>query len=129
MRIQTNVILGILVLQYILGMAINLFVQFPDTKNENSLWEFVKGQVPIVIHIILAAMLLVGACVLLIRAIHSQSKPWIVSAGVGLFWILVAIIAGAQFVPTQQDVYSFIMAAAFILAIVSYGWGMYKTKK
>ncbi len=129
LRIQTHVILGILILQYLLGMLVNLFVQFPDTKNENALWEFAKGQVPVVIHIFLAFMLLAGSIVLLIRAIRRKDKNWVIAGSVGFFWILIAIIAGAQFVPTQQDVYSYIMASAFILAFVSYGWGMYKAKK
>lgn len=129
LKIQSHVILGILIFQYLLGMAANLFVQFPDTTNEKSLWEFAKGQWTVVTHIVLGFLLLIGALVMVFRAIRRKDKNWIISASVGLFAILVAVGAGAQFIPTQQDVYSFIMAAAFILAVVAYGWGIYKARK
>jgi hypothetical protein len=128
LKIQSHVMLGFLIFQYLFGMAVNLFVQFPDTKSQSILWEFAKSQMALVLHIILGALLLIGALVFIIRAIHSKNKQWIISASVGLLAILVAIISGAQFIPTQQDVYSYIMAVAFILAVFAYGWGIYKAK-
>jgi SNF family Na+-dependent transporter len=127
--IQSHVILGILILQYLLGMAANLFVQFPDTKNEKKLWEFAGSQWTVVTHMILGFLLLIGGFVLLFRSIRRKDKNWIIAGGVGLFAILIAVGAGSEFIPTQQDVYSFLMAAAFILAILAYGWGIYKAKK
>ncbi len=129
LRIQSHVILGILILQYLFGMAANLFVQFPNTKNENALWEFAKGQWSVVIHIILGFGLLIGSTVLLVRAIRRKDKSWIIVGSVGLFAILAAIITGSQFIPTQQAIYSYIMAIAFILAVMSYGWGIFIEKK
>ncbi|HVA97040.1 MAG TPA: hypothetical protein VND99_05290 [Candidatus Acidoferrales bacterium] len=128
-RIHSHFLLGFLILQYLLGMFANMFVQFPDTTNEVKLWEFAKGQWPVMTHIILGALLVIGGIVFLIRTIRRKDKQWIIAASVGLFSMLVAGIAGARFVPTQQDVYSYIMAVAFILAFISYGWGLYKAKK
>jgi hypothetical protein len=129
LKIQSHVLLGILILQYLFGMAVNLFVQFPNSKSQTVLWEFTKSQAALVIHMILGVLLFVGACVFVMRAVQSKKKQWIISSSVGLFAIFVAVAAGAQFIPTQQDIYSFIMAAAFILAVVAYGWGIYKARK
>ena len=127
--IQSHVLLGFLIVQYILGIVVNLFVQFPDTKKEALLWEFAKSQMPLVLHMVLGGLLFIGACVFIIRAIRSKNKQWIISASVGLVAILVAIIAGAQFIPTQNDSLSFVMALSFIVALVAYAWGIYKAKK
>jgi len=128
LKIQSHVLLGFLIVQYILGITINLFVQFPDTKSETVLWEFAKSQTAVMLHIILGGLLLIGACVFMVRAARSKNKQWIISASVGLFAILVAVITGAKFVPTQEDMFSFIMALAFIVALIAYSWGIYKAK-
>lgn len=128
LRIQSHVLLGFLIVQYILGITANLFVQFPDTKKESVLWEFAKSQWAVLSHIILGALLFIGACVFMVRAVRSKNKQWIISASVGLVAILVAGIMGAKFVPTQEDGYSFTMAVAFIVALISYAWGIYKAK-
>jgi uncharacterized membrane protein HdeD (DUF308 family) len=125
LRIQSYFLLGFLGLQYLLGMAANLFVKFPDTNNEKTLWEFAKTQSLLVTHIVLAFLLLIGGIVFLVRAMRRKEKNWIIAASVGLVSILVAIIGGAQFVPTQQDGYSYTMAIAFMVALLSYGWGLY----
>lgn len=129
LKIQSYFILGFLILQYLLGMFANLFVQFPDTTNEKMLWEFSKNQWPVMTHMIITLLLVIGGIVLLIRTIRKKDKQWIIATSVGLFALLLATAAGVQFIPTQQDVYSYIMAIAFMLAFTSYGWGLYKAKK
>ena len=129
LRIQAHVILGTLIVQYLLGMFANMFVTFPDTSKEATLWEFAKAQPSIMTHIVLAALLVIGGIVLLIRAIRKKDKQWIIAGSVGLFGLLAGGIAGARFIPTQQDGYSFIMAVAFIVSFVAYGWGIYKGGK
>jgi hypothetical protein len=61
-------ILGLLV-QYMLGMFSNLYVQFPDTTVPGKLWEFAWTQVPVATHIVLGMLLFLGALALLIRAL------------------------------------------------------------
>jgi hydrogenase/urease accessory protein HupE len=129
LKIQSHVILGFLILQYLLGMAANLFVQFPDTSNVKKLWQYAQGQWTVVVHMILGFLLLVGSIILLFRAIRRKDKNWIFAGSIGLFAILSAVVAGSEFIPTQQDVYSYIMAASFIIAVLAYGWGIYKAKK
>lgn len=129
LKIQTYFLLSFLIVQYLLGMAANLFVQFPDTTNEVKQWEFAKTQFLVMAHIVLGLLLLIGGVVFFIRAIRRKDKQWLISASIGLLAILVAIVAGSQFVPTQQDAYSYTMAVAFIVAFASYGWGIFQAKK
>ena len=128
LKIQSHVILGMLTLQYLLGMAVNLFIQFPGNASEKELWQFAVKQFPLTVHMILGGLLVIGGIVLLIRSISKKNKNWIWASSIGLFSMLVASFTGAQFIPTQQDSYSYIMAIAFIAAFVAYGWGLYKAK-
>src|SRR5260221_10573720 len=109
LKIQAHVILGILILQYLLGMFANMFVSFPDTTDKRTLWEFAKNQVAITTHMVLAALLIIGGIVLLIRAIRRKDKNWIIAGSVGLFALSLATYTGVQFIPTQQDAYSYTM--------------------
>ncbi len=70
--------IGLLVIQFALGMVTNLFVQFPDTNKPDQLWGFARSQIP--------------------------------------------------FVSSQVDAYSLIMALAFIVAFLAFGWGLYAAK-
>lgn len=128
LRIQAHVLLGFLIIEYLLGMAASLFVEFPQTHNATMLWQFAKGQFSITAHIVIGLLMVIGAIVLLVRAIIRKDKKWIIAASVGLFGILVAAFAGERFVSTQQAIYSYSMAVAFIIAFVAYGWGIYKAK-
>ncbi len=74
LKIQSHVILGILILQYLLGMAANLFVQYPDTNKEKILWEFAKSQWTVVTHMVLGFLLLIGGIVLLFRESAGKIK-------------------------------------------------------
>jgi uncharacterized membrane protein YhaH (DUF805 family) len=127
LRIQSHVMLGMLILQYLIGMSANLFIQFPNTTNKKVLWEYAIKQFPISLHIILGILLVIGGIALLIRSIHKRDKNWIWASSVGLLAMLIASFTGSQFISTQQNVYSFIMALTFIFAVFAYGWGIYKT--
>lgn len=127
-QIHAHIILGFLIIQYLIGMYANLFVQFPQNANEKTLWKFAGQQVPVSLHMVLALLLIIGGIVLLVRAVMRKDRKWIIAAGLGLFSILVAAVAGVLFVPSQQNIYSYIMGIAFLLAFVSYGWGLFKAR-
>ena len=128
LRIQAHIIFGFLIIEYLLGMVASLFVQFPNTANKKLLWEFAQGQWSIVLHILIAFGLVISGIAFLFRTIRRKNKYWIISASVGLASLLVATFAGMEFVSTQNDAASYTMATAFIVALVSYGWGIYRAK-
>jgi len=129
LRIQAHIIFGFLIIEYLLGMVASLFVQFPDTNKERILWQFANGQWSIVLHMLIALGLVLSGIVFLIRTIRKRNKYWIISASVGLVSLLIATFAGVEFVSMQNDAASYTMSTAFIIALVSYGWGIYKGKK
>lgn len=122
-------LLLLLVPQYLLGMLTNLFVQFPQSKQEKTLWEFAWTQIPLAMHIILGILLLIGAIVLIIRSVQLKEKVWIICSIIGGLSMLIAALSGSFFIPTQMAVYSFIMSLTFVLAFLSYGFGIYLSKK
>jgi hypothetical protein len=119
-----GLILG-LVIQYALGMYVNLFVTFPDGANQGQLWEFAWSQPSLASHIILAFLLLFGAIALCIRAIRAKNKKWIIASTLSLLALLGAGASGATFIPSQTDVYSYSMALCFLIAIFAYIWGLF----
>ena len=129
LRTIAFVMLGLLVLQYVLGMATNMWVQFPDTSQVNQLWDAARAQLPSLAHIILGVLLLVGAIIFVIRATAKHQRGWIVSSAVGLVAILVAAIGGATYVSSQSDAWSMVMAVGFIAALLAYGGGLYASRQ
>jgi len=122
------VIFILLILQYLLGMFTNLFIQFPQDKHDGQLWEFAWKQIPIAAHIIIGILLLIGALVLVVRSIRQKNKQWIIISSIGAISILIAGVSGAIFIPTQTATYSFVMSLSFIIAFVSYSLGIYRSK-
>ncbi len=121
-------LIGLLAVQYLLGMSINLYVKFPESQTQSELWNFSMKQPLITSHIGVAILLFFGALVLVYSAHKTQSTAWKIPAWTGLIALLVASSAGSQFIPTQSDPQSFLMAAAFLVAFGAYGWGVCRSK-
>lgn len=75
-------------------------------------------------HIIVALGLLLGSIVFVVRAIRAKAVHYIVPAWVGLFAIVAAGYAGAEFVASQNDTYSLIMSIGFVTAVGAYVWSL-----
>ena len=129
LRTIAFVMLGLLVLQYVLGMVTNMWVQFPQTDQVNQLWDAARAQLPSLAHIILGVLLLAGAIIFVIRAASQHRRNWIVSSALGVTAILVAAFGGATYVSSQSDAWSMVMALGFIGAVLAYGWGLYATRR
>ena len=125
-RIHAMIMIGLLFVQYLLGMTTNLFVTFPDHGTDGQFWEFAWSQWPEASHIVVGSLLLIGAVVLNRRAFKLGSRRWIIASLTGSLSILVAGGFGALFIPSQTDAYSFVMAVAFLVAISAYGFGLYR---
>jgi len=127
--IQAVVLCGALVVQYALGMYVNLFVSFPDNFNEGQLWEFAWSQPLLAAHIVLAILILVGAIVLCVRVWRAGVRAWVWPSLIGLLGVLLAGTGGAQFIPSQIDGYSYMMSLGFLIAFAAYCWGLYCAAK
>ncbi len=117
-----------LTIQYLLGMITNIFVKFPENQQSDQLWEFARKQIPVVLHSIIGLLLLIGSLALLIQAIRYKNKRWTSTASIALIGVIAAGVGGAIFIPTQNNIYSFIMAVGFLVPLLAYIWGIYSSK-
>lgn len=124
LRIQGYSLVVALIVQYALGMYVNLFVAFPENASAGQLWEFAWSQKPLAAHIILAILILLGAIVCLIRSLVYKNKKWVIASSIGLLAILAAGGSGAVFIPSQTGLYSYAMSLMFLIAIFAYVWAL-----
>ena len=115
-----------LAVQFALGMIINLYVEFPADTSPHTQWEFAIRNPFIVAHLVIGTLIVLGAVTMVVRAIRQNTTTWKLPAAFGLVSVLAAWIAGDTFVTTQADLLSYAMSLAFLLAILSYGWGIYR---
>jgi hypothetical protein len=109
-----NILVGLLVLQFGLGILANLYSTIPSAKP----YEVFSHFGFIAFHAINGVVLLVLGTVFLIHGI--RGKVFKKEAIGGLGSIVVAFIFGELFVFTQKDIFSFLMAMAFIGALINY---------
>jgi hypothetical protein len=109
-----RIILGLLVLQFILGMLANLYQEVPEGAPQEVYRQF--GYISL--HALNAAALVILAIVFLVKAVrqHRAVGPAIG----GLSAIVVAYACGVVFVETGNDVLSFVMGLAFVGALIGY---------
>src|SRR5215469_10822500 len=105
----------LLIVQFGLGIAVNLYVTLPDHK---PFFSTVFGSGLLAAHVIVAVVLLGASISALVRAIRARRV--IVPTAVGLAAVLAAATAGAAFTSTQNNGASLAMALAAAAALVSY---------
>jgi hypothetical protein len=105
----------LLIIQFGLGMGVNLYVKLPQHK---SFFSTVFGSATLAAHAIVAVALLGAAISALVRAIRARKA--VVFTSVGLAAIVVAASAGASFASNQANGASLAMALATAVAMFSY---------
>jgi len=121
-----------LLVQFLLGMAVNLFVDIPRNHPganppeyfsgvaQSVTWAILQGPVLLILHASLGLLLLVASIVLFVQAVRSGPRSFAVASGIGAFAILGAGFNGGSFLNYNQDFSSMIMAAFFAIAIAAY---------
>jgi hypothetical protein len=122
--------IGLLAVEFVLGMYTAFFVAFPDSLVDGNAWAWTFGQSPIVvIHIIIGTLLLIGSLVVLVLSFFTHEKAAIITAILGVVMTLAAYMGGSTFLANvNNDVPSFIMALGFLGAMIVYGAGYYLTR-
>jgi hypothetical protein len=129
--------MALLVLQFMVGMYLNFFVELPaqhpgtDGSYAPSIpWALSGGGgIALVLHVVLWIVLTTGALALLIRAVRSKTRRYIIGCSAGLFWIVLAGSGGLNFLNRGgSDGDSMGMAIGFILALVTYAVLFYQTR-
>ncbi len=119
------VILGFLVLQFILGMTLNLFVTFPNIpvgSSDQTYFNAILTTPFLLEHFIVGVGLLLGSIWIMIGAIRTNVKRISLTATFGFVSILTAYISGFEFLLSgfQDNLFSFTMSIGFVVALISY---------
>lgn len=114
-------VVWVLAIQFLLGMYINMYVEFPESvTSTQASWEFARGNIWILAHIVIGLIILLGTINYLVMALKYKQKQVVPYAIIGLIAVLVAVLGGERFVSAGDDLYSMLMATGFIGAIVTY---------
>ena len=128
-----------LIVQFLLGMAVNLFVTIPTNHPganppeyfsgvvQSVTWAILHGHVLLQIHAVLGLLLVVNALGLLLAAIRARARDLIWITSLGLFGVLAAGFNGGSFLNYNQDFSSMIMASFFAWAVIAYSVGIFLT--
>ena len=126
--------------QFLVGMLVNLFVVVPAQHPgahpseyfsgvvTGVLWVLGDGTLWLRVHAIIGLALFLAAIILLVLAIVSRRRAWIIASIFGLLGIVGAGFNGASFLNYGEDFSSLLMAIGFLVAVIPYMIGVYVTR-
>lgn len=123
----------ILLVQYSLGIAVNLYSTLPASDHGKSIFPGFaaavgKGPVLLTLHALLGTLLLLTATGALIRSIRLAAIPPIALTVIALLAMLVAWLAGSAFTGDQKNASSLGMALATAVALLCYALAIFLLK-
>jgi hypothetical protein len=125
LRVAGFIMCILLLVQYVIGIEVNLFVNLPRQDHGATLGTAVaravaNGPAELAIHASLGMFLILTAAYLLVRAVMAKRAGIIVVSAVGLVALLAAAYNGASFVGTGHNSASAGMADAWAVALLCY---------
>ena len=127
-----------LLVQFMLGMATNLFVQIPTNHPganppeyfsgvaQSVTWAILHGpSIWLVAHAVLGLLIVLSALGLLFRTIPTRNRLAITTSVIGALAVLAAGFNGGSYLNYHQDFSSMIMATFFGVAVTAYLVGLF----
>ena len=124
LRRASLAILIVLIVQFALGISVNLYVALPAAGHPGHSSWFGNG-VLLALHATLGMILVLAAVFVLVRAIMARNAALIVTSSAGLVAIGAAFFFGASFTDKLSNGYSLGMAISFAAALACYAIGLY----
>ena len=124
LRQASLVLLILLIVQFGLGIGVNLYVTLPAAGHPGHASWFGNGAL-LALHATLGMLLILGAIFVLVRAIMARNAALIVTSAAGLVAILLAAFFGSGFTDKLTDGYSLGMALATAVAFACYAIGLF----
>ena len=138
-QLQTGLLslLVMLTVQFLLGMAVNLFVKIPDQHPganppeyfsgvaQSVTWAILHGHILLAIHAGFGLFIVFASVGSLVRGIQTRRRGIVLAVIFGFIGVLGAGFNGGSFLNYHEDVSSFLMATGFALAVVSYAIGLF----
>jgi hypothetical protein len=114
-----------LLVQYSLGISVNLYSTLPDSDHGKSAFSgFVaavrSGPLLLTLHALLGTLLLVTALAALVRSLRVGATPLTALTATALLAIVVAWLSGSMFVGNDKNGASLAMALATAVAMLCY---------
>ncbi len=129
-RAAFGLFVGLLV-QFVAGMLVNLFVKVPDSHAgsnpseyfagsfQSVVWSITGSGLPLLIfHASLGLLLVLGSLSLVFQARSARRRSVTIAAVLGFLFVLGAGFNGASFLDFHEDFSSMIMATLFALAVL-----------
>ena len=117
-------ILIVLIVQFAIGIGVNLYVTLPAAGHSGHSSWFGNGPL-LALHAALGMFLVLAAIFVLVRAIMARNAALIVTSAAGLVAIGLAFFFGASFTDKLTNGSSLGMAIAFAVALACYTIGLF----
>jgi hypothetical protein len=124
LRQASLAVLIALIVQFALGIGVNLYVTLPAAGHPGHASWFGNGAL-LALHAALGMFLILAVIAVLVRAIMARNATLIATSAAGLVAILVAAFFGSGFTDKLTNGYSLGMAIAFAVALACYAIGLY----
>jgi hypothetical protein len=124
--------LGLLAVEFIIGMWMNLFATFPTLNPSYPMFGMmdVMFSVPeLMVHMMVGVLVGLLSLMIFMMAIMNGNRTLIVVSTIGSVSILVSGISGLEFMFSgfQNNIFSFAMSVGFIFTVISYFLFIYYT--
>ena len=116
LRQASLAILIVIVIQFALGMGVNLYVTLPAAGHPGHSDWFGNGPL-LAVHAALGMFLMISAIVVLVRAIVARNRTLIVTSAAGFVSVLLAALFGSGFTDKLTNGYSLGMALSTAAAL------------
>jgi hypothetical protein len=119
-----------LVVQFALGIYVNLYVTVPTGDHRHGFGQAIaNGPAGLTLHIVLGLLLILAALGFLVQAIVARQPALIVVAVVGLLAMIGAAASGSAFTDSGRDGASMAMAALGAVGLMCYGTSLFLLPK
>ncbi len=116
----------LLVVQYALGMYVNLYVTLPEAGNGGSFGKaMTSGGGVVIVHAAVGVLLILAAAGFAVQALLARQAALIAAGAAGFLAMLGAAGAGSGFVSSGGNGASLVMALLTAVALLCYGYGLY----
>lgn len=126
LRRGSMAVLVLIVLEYGIGMYVNLYVSVPAADHGRSPGSAIaNGPVMLSVHIVIGLLLALGAVGVLAQAVVARRPRAIAATAAGLFAVAVAAVAGAGYTSNGQPAESMAMSVLTGVALLCYAANLY----
>jgi hypothetical protein len=136
LRLLAFVGLVLLVIEFLLGVQVNLFVQIPtslpgttsSTVLRGLVWSLQQPGMPtLLLHVVVGLLLVLISLALLVLSLVARRKTWLIVSLIAAAGTILATLSGTNFVESGRAASSLVMSIGFLLTLIAYAVGLYVT--